>query len=175
MDPILGQIIMVGFNFAPVGWASCNGQLLSISQNSALFSLLGTTYGGDGVNTFALPNLQSRFPVGMGQGAGLSSYQQGQAGGHESVTITTNTLPAHTHATTVAVGISQTNASTDEAQGNVLAGATTYAPASSSNGTLGGVSATIGATGGSQPLPVLNPYLAMNYIIATQGVYPSRP
>ncbi len=175
MDPILGQIIMVGFNFAPVGWLPCNGQLLSISQNTALFSLLGTTYGGDGVTTFALPNLQGRFPVGMGQGAGLSNYVQGQVGGSEGVTITTNSLPTHSHAASVAVGISQTNASTDEAQGNVLAGATTYAPASSSNGTLGGVTATIGATGGSQPLPVINPYVAMNYIIATQGVYPSRP
>src|SRR5580704_15922794 len=96
--PFLGMIITVGFNFAPRGWALCNGQLMPISQNTALFSLLGTTYGGNGTTTFALPNLQSRVPVHFGQGPGLSPYVIGQSGGAETVALTINQLPAHTHA-----------------------------------------------------------------------------
>jgi microcystin-dependent protein len=97
-DPWLGEIALVAFNFAPQGWAFCNGQLLSIAQNTALFSLLGTTYGGDGKTTFGLPNLQSRVPLHFGQGAGLSTYALGATGGVESVTLQTTQMPAHTHA-----------------------------------------------------------------------------
>src|SRR5580658_7527465 len=96
-EQYLGEIRMFGFTFAPSGWAFCNGQLLSISQNTALFSLLGTTYGGDGVSTFALPNLQSRVAIHFGQGSGLSPYVQGQTGGAENVTLTQNQMPQHTH------------------------------------------------------------------------------
>ncbi len=99
-DPWLGEIALVAFNFAPVGWAMCNGQLLSIAQNTALFSLLGTTYGGDGVNNFALPNLQSRVPLHFGQASGLSQYALGQTVGVESVTLQTTQIPAHTHSYT---------------------------------------------------------------------------
>lgn len=97
-EPFVGEIRMFGFNFEPQGWAFCDGRLLPISQNAALFSLLGTTYGGDGVSTFALPDLRSRVPVSLGQGEGLSSYAEGQAGGTETVTITPAQMPAHTHA-----------------------------------------------------------------------------
>ena len=97
-EAFLGEIRMFGGNFAPVGWAFCQGQLLPISQNTALFSLLGTTYGGDGVQTFALPDLQGRVPLGMGQGPGLSPYVEGQTGGAESFTLTTQQMPAHSHA-----------------------------------------------------------------------------
>src|SRR5215831_204073 len=96
-DPFLGEIRMVGFNFAPVGWAFCNGTLVPISQNDALFALIGTTYGGDGQNTFALPNLQSRVPIHQGTGPGLSNYVIGQLAGSESVTLTVSQIPAHTH------------------------------------------------------------------------------
>src|SRR3546814_13601589 len=97
MEPFLGQIMMVGFNFAPRGWALCQGQLLPISQNSALFALLGTTYGGDGRTTFALPDLRGRCAIGMGQGPGLSAYQQGQMAGQENVTLIQTQIPTHTH------------------------------------------------------------------------------
>ena len=97
MESFVGEILLVGFNFAPKGYSMCNGQLLSISQNTALFSLLGTTYGGDGQSTFALPNLQSRVPIHMGQGAGLSPYALGQVGGVESVTLTSAQMPRHNH------------------------------------------------------------------------------
>src|SRR5271163_210009 len=97
METYLGTILMVGFNFAPLGWALCNGQILSIAQNSALFSLLGTTYGGDGVSTFALPNLQSRVPIHQGQGTGLSPYIIGQSGGVENVTLTSAQIAQHNH------------------------------------------------------------------------------
>jgi microcystin-dependent protein len=99
-EPFIGMIILVGFNFAPRGWAVCNGQLLPISQNTALFSLLGTTYGGNGQTTFALPDLRGRVPNGMGQGPGLSNYTIGQVGGVEGVTLTVNQMPAHTHVIT---------------------------------------------------------------------------
>src|SRR5437867_8649105 len=99
--PFLGMIILVPYNFAPRGWAFCNGQILPIAQNTALFSLLGTTYGGNGQTTFALPDLQSRVPIGAGQGPGLSNYDIGQQGGNEHVTLTLNELPLHTHAVTL--------------------------------------------------------------------------
>src|SRR5215475_4971153 len=97
-EPFLGQIMLVPYNFAPRGWAFCNGQLLSISQNTALFSLLGTTYGGNGQTTFALPDLRGRVPLSSGQGPGLSNYNLGQSGGQETVTLTGNQMPAHQHA-----------------------------------------------------------------------------
>ena len=103
MEPFIGYITHVGFNFAPVGWAFCDGQLLSIADNKALFSLIGTTYGGDGVSTFALPDLRSRVPVHIGQGPGLSSYVLGQRAGTESTGLTVNQIPAHTHSPLAAV------------------------------------------------------------------------
>ncbi len=214
MDPFIGQIICVGFNFAPPGWAQCNGQLLSIAQNNALFALLGTTYGGDGRTTFGLPDLRGRAPIGVGQGPGLSNYVQGQMGGTESVTamgtgqfaLAAANLPAHTHAIqgSVSVAIADQAGSSNAASGNVLgkvaqdadvSPATTIEMyvATSGRGAatfndrnqLGGVShnITTAATGTGTPVSVpvsvnvanRQPYLGMMYIIATQGIFPSRP
>lgn len=176
MDPFLGTILMVGFNFAPVGWALCNGQLLPISQNTALFSLLGTYYGGDGVTTFALPNLQGRVPIHQGNGAGLSPYVLGQLGGTQSSTLTVANLPAHNHP----ANCNNTPGSSIDPTGNLWAEANpggrdpvaTPSYASSPTGQLAGNA--IGLTGGSQPVSILQPYLCVNFIIALQGIYPSR-
>ena len=185
--PFLGSIIVVGFNFAPPGWAFCNGQLLLISQNAALFSLLGTTYGGDGLMTFALPDLRGRVPVHAGQGSGLSNYNLGQSGGAENVALTINELPVHTPVITLnnlaahvknAAGNSQTpvgNVPAIEAAGvtatysNAAPDATMAAGAISVTGT-----AAAGITGSGLPAPILSPYLTLNYIIALQGIFPSR-
>jgi microcystin-dependent protein len=192
MDPFIGQLICVGFNFAPPGWAQCNGQLLSIAQNSALFALLGTTYGGDGRTTFGLPDLRGRAPIGVGQGPGLSNYTQGQMGGTENVTLTAAQIPSHTHATTVAVGVTINAGSggnlSGTATGNLLASQarggvtppTVYTDATTPTPLGAGAAAatataTVAAVGGSQPHSIVQPYTAMMYIIATQGIFPSRP
>ena len=190
MQPFLSQILIWPPNFAPQGWALCAGQVLSISQNTALFSLIGTFYGGDGVTTFALPNLQGRIPIGAGQGTGLSPYNIGAVGGVESVQLNTSTLPSHSHSAsqnlTVQVpavaGTGTTNAPspsvtpaapTDAARNpvniysNQAAGTTLGSP------TVSG-SVAIGATGNSQPHENRQPFLALNYIIALQGIFPSR-
>jgi microcystin-dependent protein len=172
-DPWIGEIALVAFGFAPVGWAMCNGQLLSIAQNTALFSLLGTTYGGDGVNNFALPNLQSRVPLHFGQGSGLSPYVLGQTVGVESVTLQTPQIPAHTHTYTPQANTAAGAAGSPA--GALWAGSATgdtiYKPGAS-NTTM--AAQTIGNTGGSQPHENRQPTLALNYIIALVGVYPSR-
>ena len=168
-EPFLGEIRVFGFNFAPVGWAFCQGQLLPIAQNTALFSLLGTTYGGDGVQTFALPDLRGRVPVNMGQGPGLSPYNLGQASGTETVTILQNQMPAHGHS----VQANDGPGSGTRPAGSVLArtGASTYAAAP--DGTT--MAATmISQAGGGQPVPNLQPLLVLNLCIALQGIFPSR-
>jgi microcystin-dependent protein len=188
-EPFLGMIILVGFNFAPQGWAFCNGQLLPINQNTALFSLLGTQYGGNGVTTFALPDLRGRVPLGFGQGAGLSNYVQGQVGGVETVTLTINQMPIHTHVIAPgslsgtprvknAAGNRQTpvgNVPAIEAAG-VTATYSDQAPdASMAAGTITiSGSPTAANAGAGQPFPVVQPYVAMNYCIALQGIFPSR-
>jgi microcystin-dependent protein len=176
MDPLLASIIMFGGNFAPRSWAFCEGQLLAISQNNALFSILGTTYGGDGRTTFALPDLRGRVAIHPGTGPGLGTYHLGQKGGAPSEVITTNQMPAHTHVITAQVGVSTGNGTTDEPDTNVLAGTSgnTYAAVGSANGHLGGVSATASQAGASQPINLMQPYLAINFIIALQGIFPSR-
>ncbi|MGH6834120.1 MAG: phage tail protein [Methylocella sp.] len=176
-QPFLGQIFLVGFNFAPVGWALCNGQLLSIAQNTALFSLLGTQYGGDGIQTFGLPNLQSRVPVGMGQGPGLSPYVIGEQTGSETVTLTVGQMPAHNHlvaanAATATVA-SPRGADLAQSETTTRTAVNTYStPPMTALVTLD--PATIQPNGGSQPHPNIQPVLAMNYIIALQGIFPSR-
>ncbi len=168
MDPLLGQIIIFAGNFAPRGWALCDGTLLSIAQNTALFSLLGTTYGGDGRTTFALPDLRGRVVMHPGQGPGLSNYVLGAQGGSETTTLTANNLPAHTHPL-LAKSSGQTD---DSPAGNVLAQADIYAPGPT-NVTL--ATGAVGPTGESQPVANLQPYTCINAIIAVEGVYPSRP
>lgn len=178
--PYLGQISMFGGNFAPKGWAMCNGQLLSIAQYTALYSLLGTTYGGDGVQTFALPNLVSRLPVDVGTGLGLSTYVLGQNAGTTDVTITTQTMPAHTHT----LNATQTQANATAIGTTVLPGKPTsgttnefYAFQPSGQPALQPVAlaaAAVGMTGGSQPHTNLMPSLCITFIIALSGAYPSR-
>jgi microcystin-dependent protein len=169
---------MVGWNFEANGWAFCNGQLLPISQNSALFSLLGTMYGGDGVSTFALPNLQGRVPIHQGNGAGLSPYIIGTASGTETVALLPTQMPSHNHL----VGVSnQTGAVADPtnailAQGN-SGSAREPVPVSNyvSTAATGTLAPTaISLAGGSQPHSNIQPYLCVNFIISLQGIFPSR-
>ena len=176
METFLGSLLLVPYNFAPTGWALCNGQLLPISQNNALFSLLGTTYGGDGKTTFALPDLRGRVPISSGQGPGLQNYQLGQSGGAETATLTSTQLPAHTHSVNTVTG-----AATSKNPANQLLAESTGASVGSSpniyasaqpNSTL--ASSAIGPTGGSQPVNISSPYLTLNWIIALAGIFPSR-
>ncbi|HVY22296.1 MAG TPA: tail fiber protein [Steroidobacteraceae bacterium] len=177
-DQFLGEIRMVGFNFAPTGWALCNGQLLSISQYTALFSLLGTTFGGNGTTNFGLPDLRSRSPVGMGTGLGLSTIEQGEMAGVESTTILQTQMPMHTHMMNVAGTATQPTA-TPSSTNNVL-GASGGGPGSASiwstalTNPVGLIPTQIGNAGGSQPLAIRNPYIGTNFIIALTGIFPSR-
>lgn len=186
-EPYLGEIRMVGFPFAPRGWAFCQGQTLSISQNTALFSLLGTTYGGNGQTTFQLPDLRGRVPVGQGQGGTLQPVVIGEVGGNASTSLTIANMPAHTHTATLTpqINVTDTVGTLKTAGGNMLAQtpaagqaqALIYAPANSPvSGQLAGVSGTgqIGITGNNLPIDNHPPYLGINFIIALQGVFPSR-
>ena len=179
MDPFLGQINLFGCNFAPQRWAMCQGQLLAISQNTALFSLLGTYYGGNGTTTFALPDLRSRVPIGFGQGPGLSNHVIGETAGQETVTINTSSYPAHSHTLFAAAGPGTTNAPGGmiEAEGQTGGrGGTVNLALYSASGTstpLAPASLTA-AAGGSQPHNNIQPYLALNFCIALQGIFPSR-
>lgn len=170
-DQYLGEIRMFAGNFAPYGWALCNGQLLSISQNTALFSLIGTYYGGDGITTFALPNLQSRVPIHQGQGVGLSPYNVGQNGGNESVTLTSQQMPQHNHMMNAVGGGGTANRVSNAYLANGTAG-NVYNPGPSDGTTLN--TNAISFAGNSQPHTNIQPYLCITFIIALQGIYPSR-
>lgn len=187
-DPFVGQILLTPFNFAPRGFALCQGQILPISQNTALFALLGTIYGGNGVSTFALPDLRGRVPLAFGQGPGLSDYFQGEVGGAETVTLGQTQIPAHSHAMTNAL---TATARCRNAAGNQLtpvgnvpaieaAGVTaTYSNAVPDANLRTGALAVGGAltaapAGGGQPHDNRQPYLGLNYCIALQGVFPAR-
>jgi microcystin-dependent protein len=170
MEPFIGQIIMFGGNFAPRGWAFCDGQLLPISSNSALFSILGTTYGGDGRTTFALPDLRSRVAIHPGRGPGLSDYRLGQKGGAENVTLTANQIPSHNHAIRAAnTGGDDTNPTT--ANGFGSASDDLYIEDAPSSTMQSGI---VTNTGGSQAHTNIQPFQCVNFIIALQGIYPSR-
>jgi microcystin-dependent protein len=174
-SPFIAEIKMFAGTFAPRGYAFCNGQLLSISQNTALFSLVGTTYGGNGQTTFGLPDLRGRTPIHAGTGPGLSTYVLGQMSGVENVTLLATQMPAHTHA--VSIGASTNPPLESSPAGAVVAGATEqsgplYASAASANATM--AAPTVATAGGSQPHSIVQPYLVVNFIIATQGIYPSR-
>jgi microcystin-dependent protein len=167
-DQFLGEIRIFGGNFAPLGWALCNGQIMPISQSTALFSLLGTYYGGDGKSTFALPNLQGQFALNQGQGTGLSPYVLGESGGSAAVTLTQAQIPTHTHAPM---------ASATSGTATSPAGAVWAEPRAQAYGapTAATMSATALATSGaSQPHNNLPPYLALTFIIALQGIFPPR-
>ncbi|MGB1216681.1 MAG: phage tail protein, partial [Saprospiraceae bacterium] len=162
----------VGFNFAPRDWANCDGQLLAISSNTALFSLLGTMYGGDGRTTFALPDLRGRVPLHVGNGAGLSGYSQGQRGGFESVTLNVNQLPSHNHSLFVSTDLGDTNV---PATGKVLADAGEFDKDFGNSTNLTALdSSSIGNTGANQSIENRPPYLVLRAVIALQGVFPSR-
>lgn len=178
-QPYVGQIIIFGGNFAPAGWMMCQGQLLPISENETLFQLIGTTYGGDGQSTFALPDLRGRAPVHMGQGNSLSNYVIGQASGTESVTLTTQQIPSHNH--TVLANNSDATANTPK--GNFLANeggsgknqVFLYAPWDNTPANMTTLLPTmVQPAGGSQPHENRQPLLVLNYIISLFGVFPSQ-
>lgn len=187
MDPLLGQLQPFGFNFAPRGWAKCDGQLLPISQYSALFSLLGTTFGGDGRTTFALPDLRGRSIVHIGHGPGLSTITWGEKGGREQVTLTQLEMPSHSHSLTngvanVTVATTDNGDTSAETDGgaNGLGTAGTMPDIYRENPTggdhLGGVaiSGTTNLAGGNIPFNIRNPFLGINVCIAMVGIFPSR-
>lgn len=179
-EPFIGEIRAFGFNFAPRGWAQCNGQLLPIAQNSALFSLLGTIYGGDGRSTFALPDLRGRVAMHEGHGPGLSDRRIGSKIGAESTTINVNNLPPHNHAVTATAKCKSAAGNTNDAVGHVWAddagsGSATYssdAPDSDMNAAA--ISASSQNTGAGQSFNNMQPSLTVNYCIALQGIFPSR-
>jgi microcystin-dependent protein len=179
MNPDLAMIFLFGSDFAPTGYLYCSGQLLAISTNTAVFSLLGTTYGGNGTSNFALPDLRGRVAIGQGQGPVTSNYVLGQSSGVETVTLTTSQIPSHSHLVNVNSGL-----------GGAAPGTTTYLAgglstgsgpnasvlniytASAPNATIN--TGTVATTGGGQPFSILQPYLALSYIIAMNGVFPTR-
>jgi microcystin-dependent protein len=171
-DQFVAEIRIFPFNFAPTGWALCNGQLLPISQNTALFSLLGVTYGGDGKSTFALPNLQGSAPVFWGQGPGLSLYDVGQSGGEEAVTLLQSEMPAHAHQASGASGSGPTSpANNTWGTGPGRTPPPTYVDGSSN---VNMAPATVATAGASLPHNNMQPYLTLNFCIALQGVFPAR-
>ncbi|MDQ3898292.1 MAG: tail fiber protein [Actinomycetota bacterium] len=166
-EPFLGEIMMFAGNFAPRGWAMCNGQILPIAQNTALFSILGTTYGGNGQTTFALPDLRGRVPMHFGQGPGLSARTLGEQGGEESVTLIQAQLPQHSHT----ANATSADATSSKPDGAVPASGGAYAPASDGTTMSPGF---ITGGGGNQPHDNMQPYLAINFVIALEGIFPSR-
>lgn len=183
MDPFIGEIRMIAFNYAPQGWALCNGQTMSISQYQALFALLGTTYGGNGTTTFNLPDLQGRVALHAGNGAGLPVYVEGQKGGAASVTLLPSNLPAHTH--TIAPPVSNANGTSsspvnaypavDVSTTSVdRATVTTHSNAASAVAGQTAAAYQSGASGSGLPVSTEPPYLAVYFIIALQGIFPPR-
>lgn len=163
-EPFIGQITLFAGNFAPRGWALCQGQILAINTNQALFSILGTTYGGNGQTTFALPDLRGRAALSSGQGPGLSSRDLGEVGGTETVTLTTNQIPQHTHP----IGATQSASTGSRPADKVNAAGGAYSDTSDA------AMKPTGIAGGSQPHDNMEPFLVLNYIIALEGIFPSR-
>jgi microcystin-dependent protein len=169
MEVYVGQVLLVGFNFVPVGWARCDGSLLPISQYDVLFNLIGTTYGGDGVQTFALPDLRGRAPISSGQGPGLSPYTMGQPGGTEQVSLNVQNYPAHNH---LLIGASVDGGSQTPVQAFLASGKNIYnaeSPVEGMNAAMCGPS-----PGSSLPHDNLQPYLVCNWIISLFGIFPSQ-
>ncbi len=190
-DPFLGQIQQFGFNFPPQGWAQCGGQLLSIAQNTALFALVGTQYGGNGQTTFGLPDLRGRSAINQGQGPSLSNYVIGQTGGTENVTLSTAQLPSHTHPVTnnpAGMNASSSKATAQSPTTGAIFGRSVdntgtllpliYLPAGTTPNVALGLniagSIQVGNTGSGTPVSVLSPFLVVNFSIALQGIFPSR-
>lgn len=180
-DPFIGEIKIFGFYFNPIGHMLCGGQILSISEYTALFALIGTTYGGDGVSTFALPDLRGRMPISQGQGAGLPDYIMGEVGGTTTTTLTIANIPAHVHGgqgLTVNLPVSNSGGDTASPQGAFLAnnGSEVFSSAPTGGANYGPLNVTgqTSATGSSVPVQITNPYLVLNYSIAVEGMFPSR-
>lgn len=172
-DPFVAEIRIFPFNFPPKGWAFCDGQILPISQNTALFSLLGTTYGGDGRSTFALPDIQGAAPMHPGQGPGLSLHDLGEVGGSNTVTLLESEIPSHSHTLMASATASSKPSPAGNALARIQSGATPYL--TPSGAPLSPFSdAGLAATGGSQPHNNMQPYLTLNFCIALQGVFPPR-
>lgn len=169
-DPFIGEIRMFGGNFAPVGWAFCNGQLLAISQNDALFALIGTTYGGDGVSTFGLPDLRGRGPIHQGQGLGLSPYVLGQLAGTESVTVLQSQLPAHTHP----AALNNAAGTTNNPQNATWATAPNAQSYNAAAPDVAMSASSITTAGSSVPHDNMPPFLAVSFIICLEGIFPSQ-
>ena len=172
MDPFLGQIVMFGGNFAPRGWAFCNGQLLAISQYSALFSILGTTYGGDGRTTFALPDLRGRAPVSAEQGPGLSDYRLGEKRGNENTTLSVANLPSHTHTARAQSGDGDSATPVGNVWSDDLGVSSATYSTAGANSNMN--TQAIANTGGNAAFSNTAPRLAVYFIIALQGTFPSR-
>lgn len=172
MDPFVAEIRIFGFTFAPRGWAFCNGQLLPLSQNTALFSLLGTTYGGDGRSNFALPNLQGSAPMHPGQGPGLSLHDLGETGGSPSLTLLESQIPAHSHTPRVQTTVASKSTPANNSLSRV-SGATPYLPPAGA-ALVAMAPEAVAPAGGNQPHNNMMPYLALNFCIALQGIFPPR-
>jgi len=166
--PYLGELRLVGFNFAPISWATCQGQLVAISQNDALYALVGTTYGGDGVTTFGLPNLQSRTAIHQGTGPGLPTYVIGQLAGTENVTLTSQQIPSHTHSF---MASANTTGAVATLANNVLSSGVEIYVDKPPTAAMG---AMMTVAGSSVPHNNLQPYLVLNWIIALQGIFPTQ-
>jgi microcystin-dependent protein len=172
-DQFVAEIRIFPFNFPPTGWAFCDGQLMPISQNTALFSLLGTTYGGDGKSTFALPNLQGNVPIHPGQGPGLSLYDLGQMGGSETITLLQSEIPSHTHPINAQAPPADTNLPTNHTMARVTGTAPYLPPAGAPLVAMAPQS--LSPAGGGLPHNNMQPYLTLNFCIAMQGIFPQRP
>jgi microcystin-dependent protein len=172
-EPFIGQIMMFGGNFAPRGLALCDGQLLSIAQNTALFSILGTIYGGNGQTTFALPDLRGRVPVHPGQGAGLPPVEQGEMAGSASVTLTVNQMPMHNHSVAASQNATTTDPNGAVPSNDARGGNPVSIYAAQPDGTHMNPQ-MIGVAGGGQPISIQPPFLGVNFIIALEGIFPPR-
>ncbi len=173
-SPFIAEIFMFAGTFAPRGFAFCNGAIMSIAQNQALFALLGTTYGGNGQTTFALPDLRGRVPVGTGTGPGLPNMVLGQLAGSPTHTLISTEMPAHTHTATASLRANSGAANDSLPTGNYLAEGSIYNSATNTQMNAGAVQVTNSITGGSQPFSIEQPYLGMNFVIAIVGLFPSR-
>ncbi|MHB1056906.1 MAG: phage tail protein [Rhodanobacter sp.] len=174
MDPYVGEIRLLPYNFAPVGWQDCDGSLLSISENEVLYTLIGTTYGGDGQNTFAVPDMRGRLPIHQGTGIGLSTYVLGQQAGTESVTLTVGQMPAHTHTMLVTNGAASTSTPAANVELGAISGDALYTSDISGVSSAALAATTVGSAGGSQPHDNTMPTLAVRFCIALNGIWPSQ-
>ena len=179
-EPFVGEIKMVGFNFAPRGWSTCDGQLLNISQNTALFSLLGTAFGGDGRTTFGLPRMRGRVPVHVGSGAGIAPVSWGELGGANTHNLTTNQLPSHNHTASSTLHMSDLPGDRIEGEGNYVARDADNATSFRSGAVrirdmdAGSVTTTVDNTGNGQAFSLMQPFIGIYFVIALVGVYPSQ-